>query len=86
MEKVKSCADEIRKLGGKRVTLFGSLATGRFHKDSDVDIAVEELSPKAYFKALGVAEDILGDIAFDIVDMCEVLPTVKKKIERGAYT
>ena len=82
MEKVKECAIAIKRIGGKRVVLFGSLATGRFHRGSDVDIAVEGLSSKTYFKAIGLIEDILGDIPFDIVDMEETLPTVRQKIER----
>ncbi|HKZ46892.1 MAG TPA: nucleotidyltransferase domain-containing protein [Thermodesulfobacteriota bacterium] len=82
MEKVKECAVAIKRIGGKRVVLFGSLATGRFRRGSDVDIAVEGLSSKTYFKAIGLVEDILGDIPFDIVDMEETLPTVRQKIER----
>lgn len=82
MEKVKVCANEIRKLGVKQVILFGSLAVGRFRKGSDVDIAVEGLTAKAYFRALGIIEDILGDIPFDLVDLKEALPSVKEKIEK----
>lgn len=82
MEKVKECAIAIKRIGGKRVILFGSLATGRFHRGSDVDIAVEGLSSKTYFKAIGLIEEILGDIPFDLIDMEETLPTVRQKIER----
>lgn len=82
MEKVKICADEIKKLGGKRIILFGSLVTGRFRKGSDVDIAVEGLTTKSYFKALGVVEDTLGEVPFDLVDLKEALPSVKEKIEK----
>ncbi|MDP2682115.1 MAG: nucleotidyltransferase domain-containing protein [Deltaproteobacteria bacterium] len=82
MEKVKECAIAIKRIGGKRVVLFGSLATGRFRRGSDVDIAVEGLSSNAYFKAIGLIEEILGDIPFDLVDMEETLPTVRQKIER----
>lgn len=82
VEKVKECAIAIKRIGGKRVILFGSLATGRFHRGSDVDIAVDGLSSKAYFKAIGLIEEILGDISFDLVDMEEMLPTVRQKIER----
>ena len=82
IEKVKVCANEIKKLGGKRVILFGSLAAGRFRKGSDVDIAVEGLTVKAYFRALGVVEDILGEVPFDLVDLKEALPSVKEKVEK----
>lgn len=82
IEKIRVCADEIRKLGGKRIILFGSLAAGRFRKGSDVDIAVEGLSVKGYFEALGILEDILGDVPFDLVDMREALPSVREKIKK----
>jgi predicted nucleotidyltransferase len=36
----------------QRVVLFGSLATGRYREDSDVDLAVEGLRGDLYFDAL----------------------------------
>lgn len=81
-QKVKLCAEKLRELGGKKVILFGSLATGTFRKNSDIDIAVEGLSVNGYFKALGVLEEIFEDIEFDLVDLKEALPSVLKKIER----
>jgi predicted nucleotidyltransferase len=79
--KVRLCADKLRDLGARRITVFGSLATGRFRKDSDVDIAVEGLSAVAYFKALGLLEEMLDDISFDLVDMKEALPSVARRIK-----
>lgn len=81
-EKLKVCANEIKNLGAKKVILFGSLATGRFRKGSDIDIAVEGLTAGSYFKALGVVEEILGDVPFDLVDLREALPSVKVKVEK----
>jgi len=80
IRKVRICAEKIKRLGGKRVILFGSLAAGRFRKDSDVDIAVDGLSVEAYFKALGILEETLEDATFDLVDMQEALPSVLRKI------
>ena len=82
MKQVNVCARRIKKLGGKRVILFGSLATGRFRKDSDIDIAVEGLSVDTYFKALSILEEELQDVRFDLIDMKEALPSVIKRIER----
>jgi predicted nucleotidyltransferase len=82
IRKVRLCARKLKKLGGKRVILFGSLAAGKFRKDSDVDIAVEGLSVDAYFKALGILEETLDDVTFDLVDLKEALPLVIKRIER----
>lgn len=80
LKKVRLCSTEIKKLGADRVILFGSLATGRFRKGSDVDIAVEGLTAGTYFKAIGIVEDILGDVPFDLVDLREALPSVKEKM------
>jgi predicted nucleotidyltransferase len=82
IKRVRLCARKLKELGGKRVILFGSLATGRFRKDSDIDIAVEGLSVDAYFKALGLLEETLDDVTFDLIDIKEALPTVLKRIER----
>ena len=82
IKKIRICAKKIKNLGAKRVILFGSLATGLYRKDSDVDIAVEGLSVDAYFKALSILEENLGDVYFDLVDMKEALPSVIRKIER----
>lgn len=82
VKKVKLCARKIKELGGKRVILFGSLVTGKFRKDSDIDIAVEGLSVDAYFKALGILEETLDDVTFDLIDLKEALPSVKKRIQR----
>jgi predicted nucleotidyltransferase len=82
LRKVKLCAKALKALGGTRVVLFGSLATGRFRKDSDIDIAVEGLSVDAYFKALGMLEEKLDTVHFDLVDMKEATPSVKKRIQR----
>lgn len=81
-KRVRKCALELKKIGAKRIILFGSFATGRFRKDSDVDIAVEGLSAKAYFKALGIVEEILDDIPFDLIDLREALPSVAERIKK----
>jgi len=81
IKKVRLCARKLKELGGKRVILFGSLATGMFRKDSDIDIAVEGLSVDAYFNALGILEEILEDVTFDLIDVKEALPSVLERIE-----
>ena len=82
LDKIRLCADKLRELGARRITVFGSLVTGGFRKDSDVDIAVEGLSAEAYFKALGLLEEMLDDVRFDLVDIREALPSVAKRIRR----
>jgi len=44
----------LRKYDVKRIIVFGSLLLpGRFHKRSDIDVAVEGLAPKDFFRAYG---------------------------------
>ena len=43
----------------KRIFLFGSLAEGRFGRNSDVDIHIEGLKSENYYKALHKLEDLL---------------------------
>jgi len=42
----------LKKHGARRVILFGSLCReGRFHRGSDIDLAVEGLPPQKFFRA-----------------------------------
>jgi predicted nucleotidyltransferase len=45
------------RLGVRRVVLFGSLARGRFHERSDIDLAVEGLPPGKLTDAMAIAEE-----------------------------
>lgn len=48
------------QFGVTEVWLFGSLARGDFGASSDVDLAVRGLDPDRYWRALGVACQMLG--------------------------
>ncbi len=55
--------DELRGLGVRSLTLFGSVARGEERPDSDVDLLVELDRPAGYFKLVRVQlrlEEILG--------------------------
>lgn len=41
----------------KKIYLFGSLINGNFDNQSDIDIAIEGLSPSLYLKALAFLSD-----------------------------
>jgi predicted nucleotidyltransferase len=44
--------DILKKYGAKRVILFGSLCrAGRFHRRSDIDLAVEGIPAQDFFRA-----------------------------------
>jgi predicted nucleotidyltransferase len=40
------------RFGARRIILFGSLASGRFTAESDIDLAVEGIAPEDFFAAL----------------------------------
>jgi len=48
----------VRKFGAKRIILYGSLARGHFAPGSDIDLAVEGVSKRDYFAALGAVNGI----------------------------
>lgn len=69
--------------GARRVVLFGSLA----HKawlttDSDLDLAVEGLPPRVYFRAWDEVERLVGEARVDLIDVAEASPSLRAAIER----
>ncbi|MCI0691532.1 nucleotidyltransferase domain-containing protein [candidate division KSB1 bacterium] len=49
---LKEAVAILKKHGAKRVILFGSLHQGeRFHRGSDIDLAVEGIPPQKFFRA-----------------------------------
>lgn len=70
---IAEAARILRAQGAREVYLFGSLATGRAHGGSDVDLAVTGLPPERFFHALGLAADVL-DRPLSLVDLDEDTP------------
>jgi predicted nucleotidyltransferase len=66
-------------LAGMGVTarVFGSLATGRFGLDSDIDFLVVECPRHLKYGIEGAVEDCLVGLPFDVVYLDEV-PTWKR--------
>src|SRR5690242_3177633 len=50
------------RFGVRRLILFGSLAWGAFHANSDVDLAVEGLAPEDVGEAMADASAIAGKV------------------------
>jgi predicted nucleotidyltransferase len=73
----KMLADDF---GVRRVILFGSLARGIVDEHSDIDLAVEGLSPSDYFTALTRAEDLVGTVV-DLVPIEEASPSLRAIIK-----
>ena len=80
----KEAAVELkRRFSARRVVLFGSLAhSAWFMPDSDVDLAVEGLDSGSYWKAWGLAEDIIGTYPVDLIDIQTAGESLQQAIER----
>ena len=53
--------------GCESIYLFGSLVTGDFHENSDIDLGVTGLEPSLYFRTCSKLSNILKN-QFDLVD------------------
>lgn len=82
--RVREVADALKaRFDVRRVILFGSLAhTAWFVPDSDVDLAVEGLSPQDYWRAWKLAEDLVADRPVDLIDMKTATVSLREAIER----
>ena len=66
----------------RRVILFGSLAhESWFISSSDVDLAVEGLKSKEYWRAWRDVEEIIGDRPVDFVEIETIGDSLKRTIE-----
>ena len=70
----KKYQDDIQKAtyllkdeGCKDVFLFGSLVTGKFHQNSDIDIGITGLNPKKFFRVYASLDKELSN-RVDLVD------------------
>jgi len=72
-EAIDEAARVLRAQGAREVYLFGSAATGRLRAGSDVDLAVAGLPPERFFRAVGLATDVL-DRPLSLVDLDEDTP------------
>ncbi|MBX2928907.1 MAG: nucleotidyltransferase family protein [Saprospiraceae bacterium] len=84
--KIEDIKDKIipilRKHDIKRAGIFGSMATGKAGKESDVDILVELGSKISLLEFVGIKyelEDLLG-IQVDLVEYQAVKPRLKTRI------
>jgi predicted nucleotidyltransferase len=82
--RVRDTADALKaRFDVRRVILFGSLAHAAwFVVDSDVDLAVEGLSPQDYWRAWKLAEDLIADRPVDLIDMKTATVSLREAIER----
>lgn len=59
--------------GAREVYVFGSVAAGRAHEGSDVDLAVAGLPPEHFFSTMARLENLF-DRSIDLVDLDDASP------------
>ncbi|MGH7859120.1 MAG: nucleotidyltransferase family protein [Candidatus Binatia bacterium] len=70
------------RYGARRVILGGSLARGDFHRGSDIDLAVEGISPEEFFRAGAALEENADGFAVDLVPLESASPRYLATLER----
>lgn len=78
----RKTADLLRKgFGARKVFLFGSLANEiGFNAWSDIDLAVEGISPKLFYSAVAVVTGLSPIFKIDLIDMDDCRPGLKKAV------
>ena len=71
------------EFGATRVILFGSLARNdHFHLRSDIDLAVEGVTPQDFWRAWAALDTIGDEFELDLVDIETALPALRQQVER----
>ncbi len=81
-ERLNRAATALKKEGAREVYVFGSAAQGNLRDESDIDLAVSGLPPRAFFRAMGRASDALR-LPVDLVDLDDENPFVVHLKSRG---
>ncbi len=72
------------KMGARRVIVFGSLAHGAwFHARSDIDLAVEGMSPDDLFPAWASLDHLNSPFEFDLIRYESAPPRLRESIDAG---
>lgn len=79
---IERAAAVLKAAGAREVYVFGSAATETMRPDSDIDLAVSGLPPKAFFRSMSDAEDVLGR-PLDLIDLDEDTPFTRYLKEEG---
>ena len=65
---IKKATKILKENGAKEIFIFGSIANGKFNKNSDIDIAVKGLDEKNFYKVASILLFEL-DNKFDLIDL-----------------
>ncbi|MCP5048478.1 MAG: nucleotidyltransferase domain-containing protein [bacterium] len=78
--KLNEIVDYLKASGCSKIVLFGSMAEGMHHLNSDIDIAVSGISNKEFFKAVASLSFIVKH-RVDLVDFEDLPSNYRKNIE-----
>lgn len=74
----------VERHGARRVVLFGSLAEGRAHGRSDIDLAAEGIAPERYLAACVDVEEAIGrDVRTDLIRIERAKGLLRDDIDAG---
>lgn len=65
---IEKAVEVLRSFGTTEVYLFGSLVSGSWRTDSDIDLAISGMKPESYLKAYALASRGL-EHDLDLVDL-----------------
>jgi predicted nucleotidyltransferase len=83
VETAKQAARILRqKFSATRVVLFGSMLQPKIHADSDIDLAVWNLSKSDYFQAVGKLQG-LSEFAIDLIEAENASDYIVEAISQG---
>jgi predicted nucleotidyltransferase len=68
--------------GAREVYIFGSVASGKSHEGSDVDLAVTGLPPECFFSTMARLENLF-DRSVDLVDLDDATPFTEYLRKKG---
>jgi predicted nucleotidyltransferase len=70
----------------KRAAIFGSIAKGNHHEDSDIDLLIEGDAAFTIFKLLSLEEEIsqLVNRKVDLVEYRAIKPSIRQEVLQSA--
>lgn len=84
LSRIREAARVLKEqFGARQVRLFGSLAHAAwFFPDSDVDLAVEGIPPKDFWRAWAEVEAIIQDRPVDLIDLNMASDSLRRAIQK----
>ena len=80
----RQAADRLKnEFEASRVILFGSLARGQFfHRCSDIDLAVEGIDDKLFWRAWSALDAITSEFEIELVSVEAASPRLRQELKR----